>query len=428
MKLQFPSGRRGVFLVSAPIVIAIIYLVFHFLSEGDAGMLTDALNAAFATAAALLAFLLWWTTRKTVSKEIDIWLVAAFALLALAEITYSAYTELLDVDVEGEIGVSLADFFWMAAYVVLLVVLFRVVKKTHVVKIKGAIPLTAVFWVVMAPLLGYIILYSFSGENSWLENLVWSFYYPVLDAVMLNLLILLIWAFRKGLLEDCWLFVAVSIVLMTTGDLLYTLFEAAGIYHVGTLPDIFYIGTYVLLTLGMGILLFSRALTAPTSFQYDREMIEGPKVISPRKTYIVWESDTRRSYDMLMKALDDGMEGLVVAEKTSNAIRPTFGLRNVQVLTLSNAPGPDSIRPSDLGMLTDRLVRFLESGSRKVVLLDGFKTMASFTDFRKALMAVQHVEDVVAVREALMIVPIDKKTLSAREAALISEGAAVVAL
>ncbi len=121
-------------------------------------------------------------------------------------------------------------------------------------------------------------------------------------------------------------------------------------------------------------------------------------------------------------------KGVVMRFRKTIMFRPTFGLRNVQILSLSNAPGPDAIRPSDLGMITDRVVRFLESGSRKVVLLDGFRSMVSYTDFRKAVMALQHVEDVVAVREALMIVPIDKKMISTREAALVSEGAAVVAL
>jgi len=239
---------------------------------------------------------------------------------------------------------------------------------------------------------------------------------------------LLLWTFRKGLLEDCWLIVAISFTFMMAGDLIYNVFVAAGVYYVGSLPDVFYISTYVLLTLGMGVLLFSRAHQAPSSFEYDKGLDKGIKTISPRKTYIVWESDSRKSYDMLMKTLDEGMEGLVVAEKTSNAIRPTFGLSNVQIVSLSDKPGPNTLKPSDLGVLTDRLVRFLEGGDKKVVLLDGFSALVASTDFRKALMALQHVEDVVAVREALMIVPIDRKNLTTKQAALVSEGAAVVSI
>jgi hypothetical protein len=218
----------------------------------------------------------------------------------LGELTWSIYTQVLGED----ITVSLADLFWLSGYVVLVVVLFKVISDAKVMISRQIIAIQAAFWLAISQLLIYVVSESYgSTDTSALEILTWNLY-TTLDAVILSLVIMLVWSFRKGLLEDCWIIVGVSIAFFTVGDSLFTVYEAAGTYSVGSMPDVFYIGSYAMLSLGFGMLLYSR--TRFTSVEPAAETSgskEAMRELAPRNTYVIWSTDSRRGYELIVQGL-----------------------------------------------------------------------------------------------------------------------------
>lgn len=417
---HLPRTNLGIFLLALPVVMVATYLTLSLATEEQASLVGNVANPAFATAAATLGFALYWITRKTPSKEIDLGLVMVFVLLALGEIAYSVFVEILG----KELDVSIADLFWLSSYILLVVLLNRVVRSTQAFKSKNVVKVEIAFWLLASSLIGYVLLTSVQSQDlGILEKLTWNLY-TLLDVIILSLLILLLWAFRKGLLEDCWRFVAISMCFMTVGDLLFTVYDAAGSYYVGSPPDVFYIGSYVLLTLGFGMLFVGR-LRGTSIAEEDKggRREDEMRDLAPRTTYVVWENDSRKAYEFMVRGLTAGLEGLVVASKPPNSIRPTYGLKKTEIIWLSTSGVNGAIHPANLGILTDTITRFLEKGSSSIVLLDGFDALVTYGDFKKALQTLDHLKDVVMATDSRLIVTIDRRTMSEKEASLIEKKA-----
>jgi hypothetical protein len=418
-----PRTNLGLFLVATPFILIAVWIVFSLLNEDDGALMGNLANPALALTAAVLAFALYWFTRKTPSPEINLGLVVAFILLALGELTWSIYAEVLG----EEVTISLADLFWLGGYVVLVAVLFKVIRDAKVKISRQVVAIQAVFWLAISPLLIYVVSESYgSTDTSTLELVTWNLY-TTLDAVILSLVIMLVWSFRKGLLEDCWIIVGISIAFFTMGDSLYTVNEATNTYSVGSMPDVFYIGSYALLTLGFGLLLYSRARQTSVKPATDASgSAEGTRDLAPRNTYVIWSTDSRRGYELIVQGLSKGLEGLIITRKPPSMIKPTYGLKNTTMIWLSTSPGSEAIHPANTGILTDTIVRFLEKGKNTIILVDGFESIVTYTDFKKALTTLDHLKDLIVAHSSRLIITVDKRTLTEKEAALIEKRAVLI--
>lgn len=419
----FPKSNMGRYLLAIPFVIVGIYVLFLLLNDEVGSLLADIANPGLAILVAVLAFALYWTTKKTASPEINLGLVVVFSLFALGELTWSVYVEILGED----LNVSIADLFWLLGYLVLVGLLFQVSKATGAVKSKSVVLVELAFWLLISPVLVYLLVTSLqSTDLSTLEIITWNLY-TALDAMILSMLILLLWAFRKGLLEDCWTIVAVAFVFMTVGDLLFTIYEAAGSSPVGSLSDVFYIGTYALLAFGFGLVLISRtrsARIAPVRITFDQ--LDEARLLVPRTTYIVWEADSRRAYELMVKGLTAGLDVMIVSAKQPTSIRPTFGIKHTEIYWLTTSTGDKVIHPANTGILIDTITRFMQKGPKTLVLLDGFELIVTYGDFKKALVVIDHLEDIVSTTSSRLIIPINKHAFSEKEIAQIEKYAVVI--
>jgi archaellum biogenesis ATPase FlaH len=107
-------------------------------------------------------------------------------------------------------------------------------------------------------------------------------------------------------------------------------------------------------------------------------------------------------------------------------IKPTRGLKKTTIIWLSTSPGSEAIHPANTGILTDTIVRFLEKGKNTIILVDGFESIVTYTDFKKALTTLDHLKDLIVANDSRMIVTIDKRTLTEKEAALIEKRAVLI--
>lgn len=145
----------------------------------------------------------------------------------------------------------------------------------------------------------------------------------------------------------------------------------------------------------------------------------------PGRTYIVEESPPDMSFDAFVNILStatDGSKkavGLAVSRQHPDLIRQKYGLEATPIFWLATRAGDDIISPTNLSVLTNTLVRFVEENQEGVILLDGLEYLISNNDFNKVLRVLDQVNDHISQGKSLMIVPVDPRAFSQRELALL---------
>ncbi len=142
---------------------------------------------------------------------------------------------------------SLADVFWMFAYLPILIALLKPLKRElKFVDLKGfflaSFSTAFIVSVLLMPSLPSV------SDLSSLEALV-DLTYIVLDAILFPIVFLLVYVRRP--LNILYKALILSVVFMLIGDVIYAYFDSWGIYYTGSLPDIFYNLQYLSLLLGV---------------------------------------------------------------------------------------------------------------------------------------------------------------------------------
>src|SRR4030067_1799621 len=111
--------------------------------------------------------------------------------------------------------------------------------------------------------------------------------------------------------------------------------------------------------------------------------------LSPGRTYVVEEAPPNISFDAFVNIISTaGKEGkkavgIAVSRQHPDIIRQKYGLEATPILWLAARAGDDVISPTNLGILSHTLTKFIQENSHGVVLLDGIEYLVSNNDFNK---------------------------------------------
>jgi hypothetical protein len=117
---------------------------------------------------------------------------------------------------------------------------------------------------------------------------------------------------------------------------------------------------------------------------------------------------------------------LCVTRLHPDQLEEDFGIPQEKVLWLSNAVGARNVNPQNVGILTDSLVRFFESGPKAVVILDGLEYLVMQNDFGKVLRLVNYLYEAVAVNKGTLVTTIDPRAFSTQELAFLEKNSVAV--
>ncbi len=92
---------------------------------------------------------------------------------------------------------------------------------------------------------------------------------------------------------------------------------------------------------------------------------------------------------------------------------------------MSTTHGKSYVDPHNLGSLTNIMSRFVESGVKTVIMLDGMEYLLVNNDFARLLKFVEYINELVMQNKALLIITIDQRALDEREMALLERNAEV---
>ena len=143
--------------------------------------------------------------------------------------------------------------------------------------------------------------------------------------------------------------------------------------------------------------------------------------------YLVEEKKPDLAYRMFKQLVGEALPGLVVTRQYPDRVRRERSLPDAKVLWLSHTPGEDYHNPTAIGTLAKTISRFIEdSKGEAVVLLDGLEYLIVNNGFLQTLMFVEHVNEFVMQRRAVVVIPVSPEALEEKELALLERNLEVV--
>lgn len=135
--------------------------------------------------------------------------------------------------------------------------------------------------------------------------------------------------------------------------------------------------------------------------------------------YLIMEDNPEFSYSLFSELLSEGHEGMCITRTFPDKIKEKYGLKSTPILWLSRAQDKNSVLPTNLGAILHNSKDFIRKNKNSVVLLDGLEYLVVHNDFSKVLKLIHGLNEVVALNQALLLIPLNPVTLDADKVALL---------
>jgi len=143
--------------------------------------------------------------------------------------------------------------------------------------------------------------------------------------------------------------------------------------------------------------------------------------------YLVKEKKPELSFRLFEMLLAQKIPGLCITRQYPDRVRRERGLTDVRIIWLSHTPGEDYHNPTAIGTLAKVIQKFIEDNNGEgAVLLDGLEYLIINNGFLQTLMFVEHVNEFVMQRRAIILLPVSPDTLEEKELALLERNMKVL--
>jgi len=142
--------------------------------------------------------------------------------------------------------------------------------------------------------------------------------------------------------------------------------------------------------------------------------------------YVVKERKPVRSFEMFVDQVTHNIQGLCVTRQHPEVIRTKWGLEKTPIIWLSNKVGKVYVNPTNISILSDTIVRFVEKSDDSIVLIDGVEFLIVNNDFEKVLRMIHHITEAVMESKSRLLISVDPRALELREMALLERNMEIV--
>ena len=119
-------------------------------------------------------------------------------------------------------------------------------------------------------------------------------------------------------------------------------------------------------------------------------------------------------------------KGLIVTRTYPDRIREAYNLQVTPIIWLTESPGDKRVPPTSVALLTDTMIRFMESNPNSIVLLDGVEYLMTFNDFNKVLKLLDSLNETVWITKSRLLISLNPDTLDSKEHAMVERDRIVV--
>jgi len=142
--------------------------------------------------------------------------------------------------------------------------------------------------------------------------------------------------------------------------------------------------------------------------------------------YLVEERRPKLSYELFEHALSSGCNGMIMTREFPKKLLTEKELDSCKLIWLTNLVGDGRVNPTAIGILMSQVRSFIEDQPKSVVMIDGLEYMISLNTYDRMLQFMHQLRDLVVTNESILVVPMDPRTVTERELALLERNLEVL--
>jgi len=135
--------------------------------------------------------------------------------------------------------------------------------------------------------------------------------------------------------------------------------------------------------------------------------------------YLIEEEKPDKSYRIFKDLVEAGNEGLCITRDFPTKVKKKFKLPKMEILWLSNSEEEYAFSPVELGKLMTHIERFLVRNEDSVIMLSGLEYLITQNNYSTILKLIQLLNEQVAMRGSMLILPVSPLALEKRDLKLI---------
>ncbi len=148
----------------------------------------------------------------------------------------------------------------------------------------------------------------------------------------------------------------------------------------------------------------------------DRLMFGEPFGLEEGTCYLVRGKKAETSYLLFQAIVELGTPGLCITTMFPEKVRSRYSLASVPVWWISFVPGDQHYAPNAIGILAKMIEGFVDQNPAGcVVLLDGVESIMNNIGFDKDMLFVEHMNEYVMSRKAVVLVTVDPECFKLSE-------------
>jgi len=138
--------------------------------------------------------------------------------------------------------------------------------------------------------------------------------------------------------------------------------------------------------------------------------------LEPGYSYLLESEDANAGFDVFVDYVSHGTKGLWISREYPEKVKKRFDIGGLPHIWLSYERDIAYARePTNIPLIYAEIKGFLDDSAGGIVLLSGLEYMMSQNTFLKVLKFLQLLNENVAVKEALLLIPLSPQALSSRE-------------
>jgi len=135
--------------------------------------------------------------------------------------------------------------------------------------------------------------------------------------------------------------------------------------------------------------------------------------------YLIKEEVPDRSYEIFKDWVTHGHQGLCITRDFPAKIRKKYGLEKTPIIWLSTSDTENTVPPQNLSALFYHIENFLKKSKNGILLLSGLEYLITHNNYQSVLKFIQLLNEQIAIREAVLIVPISPPTMEEKDLKLV---------
>jgi predicted hydrocarbon binding protein len=147
-------------------------------------------------------------------------------------------------------------------------------------------------------------------------------------------------------------------------------------------------------------------IVVPGDAKYDLDICTG---------YLIKEENPDKSYEVFRDWVTHGHQGLCITRDFPAKIRKKYGLEKTPIIWLSTSETENTVPPQNLSALFYHIENFLKKSENGILLLSGLEYLITHNSYQSVLKFIQLLNEQIAIREAVLVVPLSPLTLDEKD-------------